>query len=92
MKNDDFMKKVIIVLGLFLLIFTIIMIVVFIKCQQVPDVLITAVFTASLGEGSLCGMLQKTKIQNNIGANTIEDDEEVEDDADDDEYVVMEED
>jgi len=60
-KKDDFIKKVIITMFSFLLIFTIVMIVVFCITGNTPDVLIGAVFAACVGEYSICGMIKKTK-------------------------------
>ena len=59
--KDDFIKKVIIGTFVFLLLFTIAMIVVFCMTGSTPDVLIGAVFAACVGEYSICGMIKKTK-------------------------------
>jgi len=59
--KDDFIKKVIIGTFVFLLLFTVAMIVVFCMTGSTPDVLIGAVFAACVGEYSICGMIKKTK-------------------------------
>ena len=62
MKKDDFLKKVIITLGIFLLLFTIAVFTVFcITGGSEPSTLITCVFAACLGEGTSCGLLKKSK-------------------------------
>ena len=62
MKKDDFLKKVIITLGIFLLLFTIAVFTVFcINGGSEPSTLITCVFAACLGEGTICGLLKKSK-------------------------------
>lgn len=68
-KKDDFLKKVIIVMASFLLLFTVAMIATFYIMGEVPDSLIAAVFAACLGEGSFCSMIQRTKIQNSIDSD-----------------------
>jgi len=59
--KDDFIKKVLILMFTFLFIFTIGMIVVFCFYGQTPDILITAVFAACVGEYSVCGMIKNRK-------------------------------
>ena len=62
MKKDDFLKKVIISIGIFLLAFTIAVFTVFcITGGNEPSTLITCVFAACLGEGTICGLLKKSK-------------------------------
>ena len=62
MKKDDFLKKVIISMGIFLLFFTIAVFTVFcITGGNEPSTLITCVFAACLGEGTICGLLKKSK-------------------------------
>lgn len=62
MKKDDFLKKVIISIGIFLLFFTIAVFTVFcITGGNEPSTLITCVFAACLGEGTICGLLKKSK-------------------------------
>lgn len=74
MKKDDFLKKVIIVLGIFLLIFTISILIIFSVTGEEPSTLIASVFAASIGEGSICGMLKKYKIKkDNKLENDVED-------------------
>lgn len=61
-QKDDFLKKVIIILGIFLLLFTVAMIIVFcVTGGSEPSTLIACVFAAAIGEGSICGMIQKAK-------------------------------
>ena len=61
-QKDDFLKKVIITLGIFLLFFTIAVFTVFcITGGSEPSTLITCVFAACLGEGTICGLLKKSK-------------------------------
>lgn len=74
MKKDDFMKKIIIAMAIFLLIFTIVMIITYYCKDDIPDALVAAVFTACLGEGTITSMIQKAKI--NHGAIDAEEDEE----------------
>lgn len=59
--KDDFMKKVLIGMFAFLLVFTITMIVVFCNIGEVPDSLIIAVFGACAGEYSICGLIKNAK-------------------------------
>lgn len=61
-QKDDFLKKVIISIGIFLLFFTIAVFTVFcITGGNEPSTLITCVFAACLGEGTICGLLKKAK-------------------------------
>lgn len=61
-QKDGFLKKVIIAMGIFLLCFTIAVFVVFcITGGNEPSTLITCVFTACLGEGTICGWIKKRK-------------------------------
>ena len=61
-QKDDFLKKVIITIGIFLFCFTV---AVFIVCcvtgGSEPSTLIACVFTACLGECSICGLIKKNK-------------------------------
>lgn len=59
--KDDFMKKILISMFIFLSIFTIGMIVIFLNTGDTPDTLIVAVFGACMGEYSICGIIKKTK-------------------------------
>lgn len=54
-------NKILVVLGLGLLLFTILMIVIFIIKDSVPDTLITCVFAACTGEFSVLGWIKTTK-------------------------------
>ena len=67
-KTEQFPKVktldvVLILLGAFLLLFTIAMIVVFMKFQAVPDTLITSVFACCGAEGGFMALIQTTKIK-----------------------------
>ena len=59
--KDDFMKKILIGMFIFLSIFTIAMIVIFLLTGSTPDTLILAVFGACMGEYSICGIIKKAK-------------------------------
>lgn len=60
--KDDFLKKIIIAIGIFLLVFTIAVFVVFcITGGSEPSTLVTCVFAACLGECSICGLIKKKK-------------------------------
>ena len=61
MIKDDFMKKVVIGIFTFLLIFTLGMIAIFCITGSTPDTLIVAVFGACIGEYSICGLIKKSK-------------------------------
>lgn len=60
-RNDNFMNKILIALGVFLLIFTITMIVTFWFKFSVPDTLITAVFGICASECGIMGWIRNTK-------------------------------
>jgi len=57
-------NKILMVLGIGLLIFTILMIVIFFIKDSVPDTLITCVFAACTGEFSVLGWIKTTKEKN----------------------------
>lgn len=59
--KDDFMKKILIGMFVFLSIFTIAMVVIFLNTGDTPDTLIVAVFGACMGEYSICGIIKKAK-------------------------------
>jgi len=59
--KDDFMKKILISMFIFLCLFTVAMIVIFLITGNTPDVLIGAVFGACMGEYSICGLIKKSK-------------------------------
>lgn len=62
MKKDDFLKKVIIAIGIFLLCFTVAVFIVFcVTGGSEPSTLIACVFAACLGECSICGLIKKSK-------------------------------
>ena len=61
--SDDFMKKVIIAMAIFLLLFTIAILIIFSVTSTEPSTLIAAVFAACLGEGSILGVLKSMKIK-----------------------------
>lgn len=59
--SDDFLKKVVIALGIFLLLFTITILIIFQSTGSEPSTLIASVFAACLGEGSICGFIKNRK-------------------------------
>ena len=59
--KDDFIKKVLIAMFIFLSIFTVVMIVIFLFTGNTPDTLILSVFGACMGEYSICGLIKKSK-------------------------------
>lgn len=59
--KDDFMKKILIGMFIFLSLFTVAMIIVFLLTGSTPDALIVAVFGACMGEYSICGVIKKAK-------------------------------
>lgn len=79
--KDGFIKKVIISMAIFLLIFTIVMTIIYIYMGDVPESLIVAVFAACLGEGSITGVIQKAKIQKSNEDCIVED--EIDDESED---------
>lgn len=61
-QKDDFLKKVIITIGIFLFCFTVAIFIVFcVTGGSEPSTLIACVFTACLGECSICGLIKKNK-------------------------------
>ena len=61
MIKDDFMKKVLICIFVFLFFFTILMTLIFLIRGSVPDTLVIAVFGACAGEYSICGLIKNGK-------------------------------
>lgn len=61
MTKDDFMKKILIGMFIFLLVFTAAMVILFCLTGSTPDTLIVAVFGACAGEYSICGLIKKAK-------------------------------
>ena len=62
MKKDDFLKKVIITIGIFLFCFTVAIFIVFcVTGGSEPSTLIACVFTACLCECSICCLIKKNK-------------------------------
>ena len=59
--KDDFIKKVLIAMFIFLSIFTVVMVVIFLLTGNTPDTLILSVFGACMGEYSICGLIKKSK-------------------------------
>ena len=57
------MDRILVVLGLFLLVFTITMIIVFLICGSVPDTLVAGVFGACSVEGGIMGWIKNKKEQ-----------------------------
>lgn len=60
-KKDDFIKKILITMFIFLFLFIVTMIVTFFIMGETPDILITAVFAACVGEYSICGLIKNRK-------------------------------
>lgn len=60
-KSDNFIKKILIIMFAFLFVFVIVMIGIFLIMGETPDVLITAVFAACVGEYSICGLIKNRK-------------------------------
>lgn len=52
---------ILIVLGVFILVFTITMIVLFDRHESIPDTLVTAVFGAVFGEAGVMGLIKMVK-------------------------------
>lgn len=63
-KHDDFLKKAIIVIAIFLLIFTILNEIIYCITGAVPDTLVSCVFIACLGQGSIMGWIKNTNTKN----------------------------
>lgn len=63
-KHDDLMKKALIIIAIFLLIFTIVNQVIFCIKGVEPSTLIMSVFAACIGEGSIMGWIKTTKEKN----------------------------
>jgi len=64
MKKIGAMNLILILVGAFLLLFTVAMVVVFLIKDAVPDTLITCVFSALGGECGIMGLIKMTKIKN----------------------------
>lgn len=60
-KKAGMMDRILVLLGLFLLLFTVAMIVVFIRYGAVPDTLITSVFALCGAEGGIMGWIKNSK-------------------------------
>lgn len=58
------MNTILICMGLFLFVFTIAMIIIFIKYQAVPDTLITSVFACFGAEGGFMAVIKTAKLKN----------------------------
>lgn len=83
MKKDDFLKKVIIAIGVFLLCFTIAVFIVFCATGgSEPSTLIACVFAACLGECSICGLIKKSKEKEEVNYKDFQPSEESEEDID----------
>ena len=61
------MDVILVLIGVFLLIFTVTMIVVFVFCGTVPDTLITCVFAALGGECGVMGWIKTAKEKHGRG-------------------------
>ena len=60
-KNVKTMDKILLILGIFLLLFVIAMIIVYCVTGGIPDTLCTCVFTACTGEIGVMGWIKTTK-------------------------------
>ena len=81
-QKDDFLKKVIITIGIFLFCFTVAVFTVFcVTGGSEPSTLIACVFTACLGECSICGLIKKNK-NKEISYKEFQPSEESEEDID----------
>lgn len=67
MKKKKFLDCVLLALGVFDLIFVIVMIILFCFFQSVPDTLIISVIGATWGEAGICSYIYKTKLTNKGG-------------------------
>lgn len=80
-QTDDFLKKVIIAIGIFLLCFTVAVFAVFcITGGSEPSTLIACVFAACLGECSICGLLKKNQNKKEVNYKEFQPSEETEED------------
>lgn len=57
------MDKALIMVLLVVVVFTITMIIIYIRCQSVPDTLILSVYAATIGECSVTGIIKKENIK-----------------------------
>lgn len=81
-QKDDFLKKVIITIGIFLFCFTVAVFIVFcVTGGSEPSTLIACVFTACLGECSICGLIKKNK-NKEVSYKEFQSSEESEEDID----------
>ena len=81
-QKDDFLKKVIITIGIFLFCFTVAIFIVFcVTGGSEPSTLIACVFTACLGECSICGLI-KTNKNKEVSYKEFQPSEESEEDID----------
>ena len=74
--NDNFINKVLVFIAIVLVVFTIANLLIFLKIGAVPDVLITSVFAACLGEMSLTSWIKNTKQKYSDNEPTYTDEEE----------------
>lgn len=68
-------KKIVYIVGAFLLIFVITMIIVFCVVGDIPDTLVTCVFAACTGEFGILGWIKTTKEKNKLPELPPEEDE-----------------
>lgn len=62
-KKAGVMDRILVFLGLFLLVFTITMIIVFLICGSIPDTLVAGVYGACSVEGGIMGWIKNRKEQ-----------------------------
>lgn len=62
MKKLKTMDKILVLMAVFLFVFTVIMIIIFCFKDAVPDVLIEKVFMCCVGEGGFMGAIQVAKV------------------------------
>lgn len=60
-RKAGMMDRILLLLGAFLLVFTVSMVIVFICCGSIPDTLVTAVFAICGAEGGIMGWIKNSK-------------------------------
>lgn len=79
MKNDNkkagigVMNLILIIVGISLFVFTVVMILIFIKYGSIPDTLVTSVFAALGGECGVMGWIKTNKDRNRDRKQELED-------------------
>lgn len=75
-KDCGTLTHILFVVAMFLLVFTVVMIGIFVLCGSVPDTLIASVFAACGFEGGICGWIKNVKEKKQERKWQIEDREE----------------